>query len=584
MGVLLKIGSTCQEVAEAISLALGIDVEIVDTNLIRIAVTGKYSGYIGKPLFTGATGYKYAIDNSVPYLIKQPGQDKICKGCDFDKNCLYKIAAYAPINHKEKTVGVISLVAFDEEKRDKITNNIKGNMDFVLKMANLLSAKIRETEMHDEIIGMASQLNTIFQKVDQGMISIDMSGNILRVNPTAAKMLEIKSTDQNENLFNYLIEKPQLTNQILEEEIMVKGKKTKTRFLTKWIPMEQGRTPWGYVVLIKDYREEKKSVNRFLGGYKTVTVDDIIGKSKIITEFKEMILKIASSESTVLITGETGTGKELFARAIHFHSHRSNGPFVVVNCSALPETLIESELFGYEKGAFTGAGKLGKPGKFEMADGGTIYLDEIQSLPLYLQPKLLRVLQEREVERVGGKDTIPLDVRIITSSNKNLGEMVNMGNFRRDLYHRINVLPLEVPSLRLREDDIILLAEYFLKRYSKQIKRELKGFDKEVIDFFRTYPWPGNVRELQNTVEYCVNFEEGDLITRGSLPNTLINNSITAEESLINLKDNEIESIMKALNYYGWHDEGKLRAAKSLGISRATIYRKIKKYQLDMSK
>ena len=299
---------------------------------------------------------------------------------------------------------------------------------------------------------------------------------------------------------------------------------------------------------------------------------------------KAMALHVAPSKATLLIQGESGTGKELLARAIHQSSKRKGHTFIAINCGAIPENLLESELFGYEEGSFTGARRGGKLGKFELAHNGTIFLDEIGDMPLHLQVKILRVLQERRIERVGGLRSIPLDVRIIAATHRDLDAMVKTGEFREDLYYRLNVIPLTIPPLRDRLEDVPILVKFYLDYYSTVTDRSVSGITKETIDIMTKYPWPGNVRELGNVVEYCVTMVAGGEITSETLPQRIKNDpKLEAQNSSLNLKLIERETILKALVLMN-REGHKADAAKLLGISRATLYRKIKDYQIDETK
>lgn len=311
--------------------------------------------------------------------------------------------------------------------------------------------------------------------------------------------------------------------------------------------------------------------------------EDIIGSSRIISEIKEEARRFAAGNSNILITGESGTGKEVFARAIHTASQCGGGPFVPINCAALPENLIESELFGYEEGAFTGALKGGKLGKFELADGGTLFLDEIGEFPIHLQAKLLRALQEKKIQRVGGQKEIPVKVRLIAATNRNLEEQVENGQFREDLYYRLSVIPIQLPSLRQRRGDIEELAEYFLHIYTKALRKDVFGFEPGALRILCEYTWPGNIRELQNVVEYAVNIAGGSYIEAKDLPKKLLTSdqkeSAGGSLTLRPLRYVEDDYIREALRVYGTSLEGKLEAARVLGISKATLYRRIKEIE-----
>ena len=307
---------------------------------------------------------------------------------------------------------------------------------------------------------------------------------------------------------------------------------------------------------------------------------NIIGRSRTMKELLETVAMVAPSEATVLILGESGTGKELIANAIHQNSPRSSHPFIKVNCAALPETLLESELFGHEKGAFTGAVSR-RQGRFHLAHKGSILLDEIAEMSMATQSKILRVLQEREFEPIGSPETVKVDTRIITATNKNLQEEVKANRFREDLYYRINVVNLTVPSLRERRDDIPLLVDFFLKRYAKKNHRNLKGFTPKAMDLLMRYDWPGNIRELENVVERSVIMMRGDFITPDEFPGVLKSldpeyEQISAEMlSGKSLKEMEKAMIMRTLQET---DGNRTRAAEILGISRRTLQLKLKEY------
>jgi two-component system, NtrC family, response regulator HydG len=313
--------------------------------------------------------------------------------------------------------------------------------------------------------------------------------------------------------------------------------------------------------------------------------EQIIGKSQSIKALMDMLAMIAPSEATVLITGESGTGKELIARCIHFNSARKDNPLVVVNCAAIAETLLESELFGHEKGAFTGADRA-RMGRFEQAHGGSLFLDEIAETSPAMQAKLLRAIQEREIQRVGGQDTLHVDVRIIAATNRDLAHEVKQGRFREDLYYRLNVVVLEVPPLRRRLDDIPLLAHHFVELFAARNRKRVKGFSPQAMDMLVKYGWPGNVRELENAIERAVILMPGDYITEKQLPMSILQSQTDESEHLQtcptsmppaerSLGEIEREAILTALEVAGGN---KSEAARRLGITRKTLHNKLKLY------
>lgn len=310
----------------------------------------------------------------------------------------------------------------------------------------------------------------------------------------------------------------------------------------------------------------------------------LVGKSKQMQEVFNLIKIVSQNDSNVVIEGESGTGKELVASAIHYNSPRKNNPLIKINCSVFPETLLESELFGYEKGAFTGAIKR-KLGRFELANGGTLFLDDVDDISPHVQVKLLRVIQEREFERIGGEETIKVDVRIISATKKNLFKLVQEGKFREDLYYRLQVVPIYLPPLRERKEDIPLLIEHFISRFQQRMKKKIEPFDNEVMRVFLDYPWTGNVRQLENTIEYLFTIAKGEKIHLSDLPSFLFEGKSTEdkrEDTLKNIRDlkNETEkeyivSVLKQVNYK------KGKAAKILGVSRKTLWEKMKKYDIE---
>jgi transcriptional regulator with GAF, ATPase, and Fis domain len=312
----------------------------------------------------------------------------------------------------------------------------------------------------------------------------------------------------------------------------------------------------------------------------TINHPEIIGNSPAIRNIFQLVEKVAPVNSTVLILGETGTGKELVAKAIHNKSQRKNKVMVKVNCAALPPNLIESELFGHERGSFTGATDR-RIGKFEQADGGTIFLDEVGEMPLDLQVKLLRALQEREIERIGGKSTIKIDVRIIAATNRDLEKEMAEGRFRRDLYYRLNIFPITLPSLKERRQDIPLLASHFIKRFSKQTNKTINSISNSAVEEMTLYDWPGNIRELEHLIERSILLTKGNIINNIPLPlpkqNLPCESRLTDKELIITMDDNERKHINMVLKHCKGKVGGYQGAAKLLGIPASTLFSKMKK-------
>ena len=352
-------------------------------------------------------------------------------------------------------------------------------------------------------------------------------------------------------------------------------------YLTKPLDIEELKILVSKALRQRQLEQENVYLRERLGD--RFDFSNIIGRSSAMRDLFETVALVAPTEATVLIVGESGTGKELIANAIHQNSPRKDRPFIKVNCAALPETLLESELFGHEKGAFTGA-LARKRGRFQLAHSGSIFLDEIGEMSPTTQTKILRVLQEREFEPLGGTQTVKVDTRVVAATNKNLEEEIQEGRFREDLYYRVNVVTLEVPSLRERREDVSLLTDFFLKQYAEKNQRFIKGFTPRATDLLMRHGWPGNVRELENVVERAVIMARGDVISQTELPDTL--RELNAEEEEVgidltpgrSLKEMEREMILRTLEEAGGN---RTRSAEILGISRRTLQLKLKEYGIN---
>ena len=356
-------------------------------------------------------------------------------------------------------------------------------------------------------------------------------------------------------------------------------------YLTKPIKMDEILITLKRALEFRDLKRENQNLRNQLK--KKYKFENIIGDSEKMHQIFETIEKVADTDSTILILGESGTGKELIAKAIHYNSYRREGPFIPVNCAAIPSELLESELFGHEKGAFTNAIRT-RIGRFELANGGTVFLDEIGDMSPNLQSKLLRVLQERQFERIGGVKTVKVDIRIIAATHEDLKVAVEQGKFRQDLYYRLNVIPIQVPPLRERKSDIPLLVHHFLNHFNRSKKRKIQGINNEALNRFLEYLWPGNVRELENIIERIVILTNNDSITVQDLPEKIQTLSRDEQAPLFEIPEegisldnalNEFEKklILQALNKTGWI---KNKAAQLLNLNRTTLIEKIKRQNL----
>ncbi len=582
------IKNSVQEVAEAIAAVLHVDVTIIDHNFKRIASTGNYKTKIGDKLPSKCL-YEYVMNEKIPHYVernaKSHGKKSVCDNCEASSTCKEMATIGYPIMNGEQVVGIIGINIFDEDKGNNISEDFQSMIKFLERLSSLLVGNIHYLETIDKLQIHKKETNHIMNGLSNGVVCVDDKGNIKYVNEKGKKLLDIKDESEDIDIKDVLkeINLEFLAENVGASALEVNGSNNK-RLMIKVKPITlQGKTV-SYIIQLTKKSEEVRAAYKLFVNAKEVRFNDIIGESRAINSVKTLANSIAKTNATVLIQGESGTGKELFARAIHFESPRCNAPFIAVNCASIPDNLLESEFFGYEGGTFTGARKEGHTGKFELANGGTIFLDEIGDLPLHLQPKILRVLQEQSFTKIGGKEEINVDVRIIAATNKNLQTMVSEGQFREDLYYRLNVIPLYLPSLIDREEDTLLLSTYLLNKYCKKYNVEEKKFSEEVNGVFRAYRWPGNIRELENVIEYLVNVSKDDVITEECLPAALKNIDKAEKKCGISLKDrvNEYEkNLLKSmLDNYGDSADGKSKICKELSIDLSTLYRKLNKHDL----
>ena len=587
MNGLKDIRDDIQNIAEAMLSVLNIDVTIVDEHLERIAGTGTYLEKIGDKV-EGYSAFKKCLEEQVIIYIDDSQKNDICKVCSNNGNCKEHAELCCPITLDGYSYGVVGLIAFNKEQSDIITDNAKDLTNFLGKMADLISNKLKAQIKTEELELEKKKLEILLNSMNKAVVSIDKEGNIDKYNVKFKEIFNMRDDNiDGENIFQLLdfIKKPS-TNDLKKHKTGVFYYKENSRNLKGIYNVSEIAVKnklKGYVIDFIENKDAIKNYNKINKDYK-ITLDNIISESEIMEHTKQKALIASKSNSTVLITGESGTGKEVFARAIHNHSDRVDNTFVTVNCAAIPDNLLESELFGYEEGAFTGAKKGGKLGKFEIAHKGTIFLDEIGDMSLHLQGKLLRVLQERELDKIGGKSNILIDVRVIAATNKNLVELVEKGQFREDLYYRLNVIPITLPALRQRKDDIPLLIDYMIKEYAHKLNKDVIGIEDDAKKTLIDYSWPGNVRELQNVIEYSINMSNSSLLNLDIIPNNIKSKYYDEKsnkcEEIRTLEDLEKEEISKALNKFKHYKKDKELVAKSLGISRATLYRKLEKYNL----
>jgi len=469
----------------------------------------------------------------------------------------------------------------------------KHTLGMVVGISNAIESALKTEKKVLELSINNKFLNTIIESISDGLIVINKTGEITHLNSIAGKILckdpheaigkpIDKLIRTNFSLLNILNNR----KGYLEEEIIVTpfyDKKNSQRYLlTEKVVEDSEGESQGVTALFKEMKKVHRLIGSFIGANTRYNFSSIIGNNVKLTKAVDLAKVASVSSCKILIQGESGTGKEVFAQAIHNNSNRRDKPFIAVNCAAIPRDLVESELFGYEGGAFTGAKKEGRPGKFELAEGGTLFLDEIGSMPLEAQPKLLRILESNQLIRIGGNKIITTDIRIISATNQNLLSAAKKGNFREDLFYRINTVTVDVPPLRERKDDIPILAKYICDKIGRKINKNNIEIDKKVLEVLCEYDWPGNIRELENALESAIILSKNnkiiiDIIPENIKPFKSNDLQIKEDKEAISLADIEKEEIFKVLKEF----KGNItKASRELGIDRSTLYRKIEKYKI----
>ncbi|MDO4588303.1 MAG: sigma 54-interacting transcriptional regulator [Fusobacterium sp.] len=584
---LLNIKEHVKKYAGAISSLINVDVGVVDKNMVRVTGTGLYKNIEGVSALGSV--YKNTLLTGKTNIIENPRYHTLCSEC-LDKNrCCEKLEIATPIYCKDEIVGVIGLVCFSDEQKQKILNDIDAYLNLTKQIAEFIGIKFYEYQEDLMQKDRESTLNTIIDNMSKGVLICDCHNKITKINSIASNKLKINS-----NILGQPMELISQNDTLMNEEIFtLKINNNEYNVVGKIIPLKSFNKLNSNAFIFEDVKKISKNIVEFTGNNNIITLDSIIGCSFATKTLKEDIKKIAVTNSTVLITGESGTGKELVARSLHSQGDRRDKPFVVINCSAIPDTLLESELFGYVKGAFTGANQNGRMGKFELANSGVIFLDEIGDMPLYLQAKILRVIQEKKIERIGSNKSIDLDIKIIAATNVNLEKKILEQKFRRDLYYRLNVIPIKLLPLRERKEDIIPIVNNLIKKYNVLSSKYVHSFDENVKNALLNYDWPGNVRELENVIELMINMcENTDILTADLLPENILNKTsnskITAKNIDLVINNYELEDfekiekeyIEKALIKYGEDTEGKKLIAKKMNIGLTTLYRKMNKFKI----
>lgn len=581
--VLMQIQPTIQRFARMLASVLQLEVEIVDENLCRVAGTGAYGKFLGRQLSGNSRLLRHVLETKTEKVVTQSRFDPLCEGCDSKENCREKAFLGTPVILQDRCVGVISLIAVTHEQQEHISDNLREFSDYVRHISTIFVSKLLEDQGPGDNISKI--FATMIDNMDQGVLVVDDESRVQFVNQTALKTLGVVQ--------NNIIGKPIRFRPLTFESNFTHGH---MQHIVSWddkseLIIGQLHNIQGRQLFLMAFHQSHTSFS-VANAPDEPHIEQLVGECRVMRQLKRLISRIAPSPSSVMVVGESGTGKEVVARAIHKLSGRRNKPFIAINCAAIPEQLLESELFGYVKGAFTGASANGKTGLIQAANTGTLFLDEIGDMPLMLQAKLLRAIEAREILPIGASSPIQVDIRIISATNQNLAQFIAEGKFREDLFYRLNVIPITLPPLRERQEDIELLVHYFLHLHTRRLGSVYPGIAPDVVEILRKHRWPGNLRELSNLMEYLVNVvPSGEVIDSTLLPPNLLNNDTTEQSDVTEvneahlalddaggtaLEEMEKQMIREALSRHN----SKKQVADELGIGIATLYRKIKKYEL----
>ncbi|EOZ2580261.1 sigma 54-interacting transcriptional regulator [Escherichia coli] len=581
--VLMQIQPTIQRFARMLASVLQLEVEIVDENLCRVAGTGAFGKFLGRQLSCNSRLLRHVLETKTEKVVTQSRFDPLCEGCDSKENCREKAFLGTPVILQDRCVGVISLIAVTHEQQEHISDNLREFSDYVRHISTIFVSKLLEDQGPGDNISKI--FATMIDNMDQGVLVVDDESRVQFVNQTALKTLGVVQ--------NNIIGKPIRFRPLTFESNFTHGH---MQHIVSWddkseLIIGQLHNIQGRQLFLMAFHQSHTSFS-VANAPDEPHIEQLVGECRVMRQLKRLISRIAPSPSSVMVVGESGTGKEVVARAIHKLSGRRNKPFIAINCAAIPEQLLESELFGYVKGAFTGASANGKTGLIQAANTGTLFLDEIGDMPLMLQAKLLRAIEAREILPIGASSPIQVDIRIISATNQNLAQFIAEGKFREDLFYRLNVIPITLPPLRERQEDIELLVHYFLHLHTRRLGSVYPGIAPDVVEILRKHRWPGNLRELSNLMEYLVNVvPSGEVIDSTLLPPNLLNNGTTEQSDVTEvseahlslddaggtaLEEMEKQMIREALSRHN----SKKQVADELGIGIATLYRKIKKYEL----
>lgn len=557
--------------SEIVSKVIGMDVEVMDSSFTRIAGTGSLKEKVGLDMKEESHIYHQVLESKETIIILEPRKDMHCLTCEKKFLCKEELEISTPIMYQDDVIGVIGLICFEKYKKNEFIGKKDLYIQFLKQISEFISYKVYEYFHSLQLKRDNEILSNIIDRVQDIIILTNRKNQIELINKKGKSILAPILKEEN----IYLKSSSNFLNQ-KEFKFSYSGKEISGIGDIFSFSLEKNKELTKTLFVFKEISEFKKYLLSFHGNSSIILLE-----SPQMQNIYSQISKVAKNNTSILITGESGTGKEIIAKQIHDLSSYSDGPFITVNCGAIPESLMESELFGYTKGAFTGADPKGKIGFFERAHNGTIFLDEIGEMPLQIQVKMLRVLQDKKITPISSHIEKQVNVRIIAATNRNLEQEVKKRNFREDLFYRLSVFPIDIPPLRERKKDIKILVNFFVKKYYISFQMEQKDISTEVYQYFLEYSWLGNIRELRNTIEYCMNIieENEKSIELKHLPPKLLNNK-EKDKKIKTLAELERDAIQNLLQIYGNSSEAKKIIAKSLGIGIATLYRKIKNLEV----
>ena len=568
-----------------------------ESHIIEIMGEGAIWSYAAQVLDNrlGTSTHEKDVGTTAPFLAILHDQPFEMVAEEHYVQFLHPCACVAAPLHNERgqIIGALNITASHE-----MASQHPHTLAMIAAIAKIIENDMQLAKALEHTEFISQSLKDAMASMADGLIVLDRNDRIVHVNSMAEKILGFQLDEIRDNEIvrivknSVIVEAFKNRQKLVDYELVLEESVNKSRYLVSVSPiLSLVGKHIGTSLFLKEFKVVRKLMQRVVGQQAHYIFNDILGESSGIQQVKRLSRIVAKSNSSVIITGETGTGKEMVAQSIHNISEYAKGPFIAINCAAMPSELIESEIFGYEAGTFTGGLRSGKPGKLELAHGGTLFLDEINGTSMDMQVKLLRVLEERVFQRLGGSRSIELGARIISATNQEITERIRQGNFRSDLYYRLSVVEIHIPPLRQRVKDIEILTYRFIDEKSRHLNKTIKGITDEALSHLLTYTWPGNVRELKNWIERAVNLAEGDILTVHDFPSSahiedlstskIMTHAIKPVNETGSLRQTEQETIKAAINKCQGNI---LEAARHLEISRATLYRKMEKYQITISK